>query len=62
MTIKISRNIDQEVGQEQIAALVTQAILRPANDDAPESIGNVQGAGWLRWLAGKTVVAPKTAN
>ncbi len=52
MAIRLRRNIASRVDNEQIAALITQSILSPSNDDAPGAASRTPQGGWLSWSGG----------
>ena len=48
MTIRVRRS-QKEIEAQQIAALITQSILRPTSDDAPSAIDPRPYSAWLSW-------------
>ncbi len=52
MTIRLVGDSNDKIGTPRIAALITQSLLHPTDDDAPEVTQKRPGAGWLRWQLG----------
>ena len=52
MTIRLRRKSATRVDREQIAALITQSILSPSNDDAPGAATRTPQGGWISWSGG----------
>lgn len=49
MTIRIRRETQRTVEPEQIAALITQSLLQPSEDDAPQATTPRPEGNWLGW-------------
>jgi len=52
MTIRLRRNTASRIDNEQIAALITQSILSPSNDDAPGAAKPKPQGSWISWSGG----------
>lgn len=49
MTIRIQPSVRTPINSAQIAALITESILTPTNDDAPASKDARPHGSWVSW-------------
>jgi len=50
MTIRLRSETNRPVEPSRVAAIITRALLNPAQDDCPEVVQNERtGMGWVHW-------------
>ena len=59
MTIRIRPSRLNKIDKDRINALITESLLSPTIDDAPEAAEPRPHGGWLRWSAGQGSSGPQ---
>lgn len=62
MAIRLRRNTASRIDNQQIAALITQSILSPSDDDAPGAASPTPQGGWLSWSGGLARSTPNNID